>query len=177
MGSEVNLPGQEDRQLSINAVSVKDTEGIHSGFIMVFHDLTRIRQLENTRREFVANASHELRTPLSMIKGYVETLIDGAKNDHKSLDRFLLTIAKHTDRLTLLVEDLLSLSKLESETDRLDLAEVSLVALVDGVIEEFSSKASKQGIQLNNNLPKNLTLQADETTNYGKFSSIFWTTP
>ena len=162
MGSEVNLPGQEERQLSINAVSVKDAEGIHSGFIMVFHDLTRIRQLENTRREFVANASHELRTPLSMIKGYVETLIDGAKNDHKSLDRFLLTIAKHTDRLTLLVEDLLSLSKLESETDRLDLAEVSLVALVDGVIEEFSSKASKQGIQLNNNLPKNLTLQADE---------------
>ena len=69
MGSEVNLPGQEERQLSINAVSVKDAEGIHSGFIMVFHDLTRIRQLENTRREFVANASHELRTPLSMIKG------------------------------------------------------------------------------------------------------------
>lgn len=162
MGTEVSLPGKEERQLAVNAVSIKDAEGVHTGFIMVFHDLSQIRQLENTRREFVANASHELRTPLSMIKGYVETLLDGAQDDPQALDRFLHTIAKHTDRLTLLVEDLLSLSKLESEPNRLSLAEVNLNALAAGVIEEFASKASALEMELRNKIPADVVLQADE---------------
>src|SRR2546422_9431961 len=84
------------------------------GAILVFHDLDRLKQLENTRQEFVANVSHELRTPLSLIKGFVETLLDGAKNDPELSTRFLKTIEKHTDRLTYLIEDLLTISRLES---------------------------------------------------------------
>src|SRR5207302_553964 len=76
--------------------------------------LTRLKQLENTRQEFVANVSHELRTPLSMIKGYVETLINGAKDDPNVATRFLKTIEKHADRLTYLIDDLLTISRLES---------------------------------------------------------------
>lgn len=161
MGTEISPPGKEDSKIGVNAVSIKDAAGTHNGFIMVFHDLTRIRQLENTRREFVANASHELRTPLSMIKGYAETLLDGAKADPEALDRFLLTIAKHADRLTLLTEDLLSLSKMESEPDRLNLSETDLSVLADSVLEEFSAKADKQKLELQNNIPEGLMLQAD----------------
>jgi two-component system phosphate regulon sensor histidine kinase PhoR len=162
MGTEVKVPGQEDSQLEINAVSIKDTDGVHSGFIMVFHDLTRIRKLENTRREFVANASHELRTPLSMIKGYVETLLDGAKDDPKAIKRFLPTIAKHTDRLTLVVEDLLSLSRLESEGDTLELSDVNLSDIFAGVSDELAPKATNRDIDIYNQIDTTLTLQADE---------------
>ena len=162
MGTEINVPGQEDRQLEVNAVSIKDAEGVHRGFIMVFHDLTRVRQLENTRREFVANASHELRTPLSMIKGYVETLLDAAKDDPQALDRFLLKIAKHTDRLTLLVEDLLALSNLESASDALDIADVNLHGLVAGVFDEFASKAANRNMIMENQIDADCVLGADD---------------
>ena len=162
MGTEINIPDREDSQLEVNAVSIKDKNGAHTGFIMVFHDLTRIRKLENTRREFVANASHELRTPLSMIKGYVETLLDGAKDDPQAIKRFLPTIAKHTDRLTHVVEDLLSLSRLESEGDTLDLSAVNLSDIVAGVSDELTPKATNQKIDIYNQLDTALGLQADE---------------
>jgi len=162
MGTEINIPDREDSQLEVNAVSIKDKNGVHTGFIMVFHDLTRIRKLENTRREFVANASHELRTPLSMIKGYVETLLDGAKDDPQAIKRFLPTIAKHTDRLTHVVEDLLSLSRLESEGDTLDLSAVNLSDIVAGVSDELTPKATNQKIDIYNQLDTALGLQADE---------------
>src|SRR3954463_3105662 len=104
----------DDRWLEVSASSVLGPKGAQHGAILVFHDLTRLKQLENTRQEFVANVSHELRTPLSMIKGYVETLIAGAKDDPEVAEKFLRTIEKHTDRLTFLIEDLLTISQLES---------------------------------------------------------------
>jgi two-component system phosphate regulon sensor histidine kinase PhoR len=73
----LELPGMEERWLEVNAAAVHDREGHPRGAILVFHDLTRIKQLESTRQEFVANVSHELRTPLSLIKGFVETLLEG----------------------------------------------------------------------------------------------------
>ena len=91
-GLELELPGLNERWLEVNAAAVFDRDGSASGAILVFHDLTRIKQLENTRKEFVANVSHELRTPLSLIKGYVETLLDGAKDDPEIATRFLQTI-------------------------------------------------------------------------------------
>ena len=75
---------------------------------MVLHDATELRRLENIRRDFVANASHEIRTPLTAIKGFVETLRDGAMKNPEDADRFLGIIQKHVDRLVALVEDLLS---------------------------------------------------------------------
>src|SRR5688500_18540040 len=113
-GFELELPGIDERWLQVNAAAVLDREGAQHGAILVFHDLTRLKQLENTRQEFVANVSHELRTPLSLIKGFVETLLEGAKNDPELSSRFLQTIEKHTDRLTYLIEDLLTISRLES---------------------------------------------------------------
>ena len=163
MGTEISVPGKQDLTLEVNAVSIKDADNKPEGYIMVFHDLTRIRKLEDTRREFVANASHELRTPISMIKGYAETLAEGAKEDPETLERFLGTIIKHTDRLTLLVEDLLSLSKLESQSETLDISEVHTHSLVKSVFEELASRAEKQSVTLVNKVNLDLILPIDES--------------
>src|SRR6478609_2068813 len=108
---------------------------------LVFHDLTRLKQLENARKEFVANVSHELRTPLSLIKGYVETLLDGAKDNPEVSGRFLQTIDRNAERLKLLIEDLLTISELESGRVRLDLQPVPLNGLVDKTVEDFKANA------------------------------------
>jgi two-component system phosphate regulon sensor histidine kinase PhoR len=82
--------------------------------VLVFHDITELRRLEKIRKDFVANVSHELRTPLTSIKGYVEALLDGGKDDPKTTTDFLEIILKQSDRLNLIIEDLLELSKIES---------------------------------------------------------------
>jgi two-component system phosphate regulon sensor histidine kinase PhoR len=82
--------------------------------VLVFHDITELRRLEKIRKDFVANVSHELRTPLTSIKGYVEALLDGGKDDPKTTTDFLEIILKQSDRLNLILDDLLELSKIES---------------------------------------------------------------
>ena len=82
--------------------------------VLVFHDITELRRLENIRKDFVANVSHELRTPLTSIKGYIEALLDGAKDDPETSTKFLDIILKQSDRLNLILEDLLQLSRIES---------------------------------------------------------------
>src|SRR6266478_6231262 len=106
-GYELRLAGSGERWVQVNGAAIFNGNGQRRGTILVFHELTRIKQLERTRQEFVANVSHELRTPLSLIKGYVETLLEGAKDHPELATRFLKTIEKHTDRLTFLIEDLL----------------------------------------------------------------------
>jgi two-component system, OmpR family, phosphate regulon sensor histidine kinase PhoR len=160
-GHELELPGINGRWLQVNAAAVLDRQGTQYGSILVFHDLTRLKQLENTRQEFVANVSHELRTPLSLIKGFVETLLDGAKNDPELSTRFLHTIEKHADRLTYLIEDLLTISKLESGQIVMNLHEVELRNEVDQVIEDLFSRASGKQVTLRNALPEGLKSKAD----------------
>jgi two-component system, OmpR family, phosphate regulon sensor histidine kinase PhoR len=118
LGYELKLAGIYDRWLQINAAAIFDVEGKQHGTIVVFHDLTRLKQLERTREEFVANVSHELRTPLSLIKGYVETLLDGAKDNPEVETKFLQTIQRNSERLQFLIEDLLTISELESAASR-----------------------------------------------------------
>ena len=85
--------------------------------VVVLHDITNLQKLENLRREFVANVSHELKTPITSIKGFAETLIEGAKNDEQSLDMFLNIILKESNRIESLVMDLLDLSHIEQQTE------------------------------------------------------------
>src|SRR5947207_2414734 len=130
--------------------------------ILVFHDLTRLKQLENTRQEFVANVSHELRTPLSMIKGYVETLINGAKDDPNVAMRFLQTIEKHADRLTCLIEDLLTISRLESGQIVMNIQKVELRPVVDGVLNDLKSRAGDKNVVLENQVPEEIVVRAED---------------
>jgi two-component system phosphate regulon sensor histidine kinase PhoR len=105
----------QERFLQLHGTSLRDVSGAGIGGLMVVNDITRIKKLENIRRDFVANVSHELRTPLTSIKGYVETLITGAMNNREDAARFLGIVAGQVDRLNTIVEDLLSLSRLERE--------------------------------------------------------------
>jgi two-component system phosphate regulon sensor histidine kinase PhoR len=160
-GYELEMPGTDERWLEINAAAVLDREGKQHGAILVFHDLTRVKQLENTRQEFVANVSHELRTPLSLIKGFVETLLEGAKDDPDLAARFLKTIEKHTDRLTYLIEDLLTISRLESGQIVMNLHPVDLRAEVQHVMEDLQARADEKKIKIENCLPAALIARAD----------------
>jgi two-component system, OmpR family, phosphate regulon sensor histidine kinase PhoR len=112
--------------------------------LVIFHDVSQIRSLEAVRKEFVANVSHELRTPLSIITGYLETLIDGGDDRETNL-RFLRTMHKHAQRLNLLIEDLLTLSQLESRKISLHFESVDLSKSIDRVLEQLDSRIRESG--------------------------------
>lgn len=157
----LELPGVEERWVEVNAAAVADRDGGLRGTVLVFHDLTRIKQLERTRQEFVANVSHELRTPLSLIKGFVETLLDGAKNEPEKATRFLQTIEKHTDRLTFLIEDLLTISRLESGQIVMNLHPVDLREETQRAVEDLVQRAAEKEMTLENTVPMDLRAHAD----------------
>jgi two-component system phosphate regulon sensor histidine kinase PhoR len=157
---ELKLPEFSERWLQVNAAVISNAAGEREGTILVFHDLTRLKQLERQREEFVANVSHELRTPLSLIKGYVETLLDGARNNPEVAERFLQIIERNTNRLDLLIQDLLAISALESGKMKLELQPVELRQLVEKVFNDLHSRAENRSIKLVNELPA-MTANAD----------------
>jgi len=124
-----------------------------AGAVVVFHDITRIKQLENVRKEFVANVSHELRTPLSVIKGYVETLLDEQPPDAVTSKQFLQTVERHSRRLEALIADLLSISELESQQARLSLAPVSLAEAARAAMEDLATRARDKQINVILDIP------------------------
>ena len=158
---ELTLRGSGNRVVQVNAAAIGAVTPGPKGTIFVLHDLTLLKRLEETRREFVANVSHELRTPLSMIKGYVETLIDGAMNDPEVAARFLGIIERHTNRLTYLIEDLLLLSSLESGQSLLSLHPLNLRRVVTATLEDLESKAATKQIELRNDVPEALVVDGD----------------
>jgi len=149
------------RFLQVNALALRDHGGARDGAILVFHDLTRLRQLEGVRQEFVANVSHELRTPLSLIKSATETLLDGGKDDAAALARFLQIIDKHANRLALLIDDLLLLSTLDSGGLRLNRQPISLRAMVQDAIDDLQVRALTRDVRLENEVPVSLVALAD----------------
>jgi len=157
---ELKLPDLNERWLRVNAAVISNSAGEREGTILVFHDLTRLKQLERTREEFVANVSHELRTPLSLIKGYIETLLDGARNDPAIAERFLKIIERNTQRLDLLIQDLLTISALESGRIKLNLQPVELRPLVEKVFTDLNAKAENKNVELVNEVPE-LTASGD----------------
>ena len=157
---ELRLTSPEERWLQVNGAGIFNGNGQRHGTILVFHDLTRLKQLESARKEFVANVSHELRTPLSLIKGYVETLLDGAKDNPEVAAKFLQTIERNADRLKLLIEDLLTISELESGRVKLNLQMVALRPAVDKVLEDLKVRAGGRNMNLFNRTPE-LSLRAD----------------
>ena len=114
------------------------------GAVIVFHDITAVKNLEAIRREFVANVSHEFRTPLAIINGYIETLLDGALEDRATTEAWLKVMAKNGRRLGLLIEDLLTLSHLEYRSPELDFQKVDLPGLLDRVIERITPAISER---------------------------------
>lgn len=157
LGVEIILPGPPARVLQVNGNRLSGDQLT----LLVFHDQTRIKELERMRKEFVANVSHELRTPLSLIKGFVETLMGGAVTNPAQAQKFLQTINKHTDRLTYLIEDLLTLSRLEGGQISLNRQAVGLAELAQQVIEDLETRAREQSVQVVNLIPETVEVYAD----------------
>ena len=160
LGRELKIARPNERWVQVNGSAIFDDAGHRYGTVLVFHDLTRLKQLERTRQEFVANVSHELRTPLSLIKGYVETLLDGAKDNPEVAAKFLQTIDRNAERLKLLIEDLLTISELESGRVKLNLQSVPLRPLTEKVLADFRSRATAKEMTLVDQVP-DLRVRAD----------------
>ncbi|MBV9390589.1 MAG: PAS domain-containing protein [Verrucomicrobia bacterium] len=127
------------------------------GALVIFHDITQLRSLEAVRKEFVANVSHELRTPLSIITGYLETLIEHGEDKETTL-RFLKTMHKHAQRLNLLVEDLLTISQLESRKVSLEFQPMSFADCVTRVLDRLDSRVRESRATFSVNMPDDLPL-------------------
>ena len=117
--------------------------------VLVLNDVTRLKQLEQVRKDFVANVSHELKTPITAAKGYVETLLQGDYREAETAKEFLEIVLRHVDRLNAIVEDLLVISRLEQDTgEAAELERYDLAALVDQVVRMHGSQARRKGIRL-----------------------------
>ncbi|MDI6745158.1 MAG: ATP-binding protein [Thermodesulfovibrionales bacterium] len=127
-----------------------------SGVMLSFHDITRLKQLEDMRKDFVANVSHEIKTPITAIKGFAETLLGGAIDDRENAMKFLQTIKNHSERLNSLVEDLLTLSRIELGDIKIEKTAVRLDDVVDTVLTTLRNKADIKGIYLRREIPENL---------------------
>jgi len=121
-----------------------------AGAVIVLNDMTRMRRLEEVRRDFVANVSHELKTPITSIKGFVETLLEGAIKEPAQAKRFLQIIAKHSDRLNAIIEDLLSLSRLEIDTQQrsINFEPEKISTVIESAVEFAQVKAQQKQINL-----------------------------
>jgi two-component system phosphate regulon sensor histidine kinase PhoR len=136
--------------LRAHGTLLRSTTNQTTGALIVFHNITRLKQLENIRREFVANVSHELKTPITSIKGFVETLRDGAIDDAENVPRFLDIISRNANRLNAIIEDLLLLSKIEQgeEADQIVLTKESLKNVLSMAITVCESPAQEKQIVL-----------------------------
>lgn len=138
----------ERRYFVVYGIPIIGTNNVWKGVLLVFHDITEIKKLEQMRKDFVANVSHELKTPVTSIKGFTETLMDGAMNNKETLEAFLSIILKESDRLQTLIQDLLELSKIEQQGFRLNIQEIDLHAILEEIITILTGKAQAKNIKL-----------------------------
>lgn len=138
----------ERRYFVVYGVPIIGMNNVWKGVLLVFHDITELKKLEQMRKDFVANVSHELKTPVTSIKGFTETLLDGAMNNQETLEAFLSIILKESDRLQSLILDLLELSKIEQQGFQLSIQKLDLRLLLEEVITIINGKAVEKEIQL-----------------------------
>ena len=153
---EVTL--QEGVSLQVTATPIAEPDVPAELFILVFHDITELKKLEATRRDFVANVSHELRTPLTAIRGYAETLQSGALSDPDLARKFVGVIERHSERLTRLTNDLLTLSDLELGRTELQPIATSLMPVVEAALEALKNRAADGNVQLRADVTPDLPL-------------------
>jgi len=153
-----------ERHIEVSAVPIKKADDETSGAVVLFHDITELKQLDQIRREFVANVSHELRTPLSILRGYVEVLLDEPETSREELTRILSIMERHSKRLRRLVDDLLSLAQLESSQATLELSVVRVDELFNNLIRDWKEKLATKNLKVIVDLtPEAFTLHADGT--------------
>jgi two-component system, OmpR family, phosphate regulon sensor histidine kinase PhoR len=167
MRSELSLAdprASSERHIEVTAVPIKHAVDETTGAVVLFHDITELKRLDQIRSDFVANVSHELRTPLSILRGYIEMLLDNPKTSREELARILSIMERHSKRLGLLVDDLLSLARLESSNANLELSAVRVEELFNNVVRDWKEKLAAKNLKVIVDLaPDASTFRADET--------------
>lgn len=143
------------RLFAVSAMPMRNATG-EEGVVAIVRDVTRLRQLEDMRREFVANVSHELRTPLSIFHGYLENLRDNPDLPRKELVEIIGVLEKHSLRLNALVEDLLILARLESRDLHLQLEEIDLGPFLREIVADWKLRSSRKEITLTLEIARDL---------------------
>ena len=154
------LAGPVARHVHASSAVLADAGGQRLGALIMLDDITQVKQLENVRREFVANVSHELKTPITSIKGFMETLMDGTKHSPEDTQRFLEIIARQADRLDAIIEDLLSLSRIEQESERGEIhaRQERLIDIVNAAVLATRTLAENRNATIALEIPENLVL-------------------
>jgi two-component system, OmpR family, phosphate regulon sensor histidine kinase PhoR len=153
-----------DRYLEVSAVPIKGAADGTTGAVVLFHDITELKRLDQVRRDFVANVSHELRTPLSILRGYIETLLDSPETSREEFSRILRVMERHSKRLDLLVEDLLTLAQLESANPDLQLGTVDLSSFFGEVMHDWEKKLANKQLKVIIDVPPDFPMiRADRT--------------
>jgi len=135
-------------QIELDAVATRNQAGEITGVLVLFHDITELKKMDQVRRDFVANVSHELRTPLSILRGYIETLLDNPKTSREEFSRILGVMERHSKRLDLLAEDLLTLAQLESANPDLQLGKVDLSRFFGEIIRDWEKKLANKHLNM-----------------------------
>ena len=143
---EISPPQQPLSHFAASAVPLRDEHGRINGVVGVFHDISRLRQLEEVRREFVANVSHELRTPLSIFHGYLENLMDNLDMPAGDIRGILAIMRKHSLRLNALLEDLLNIARLESRREKLEPVEIETGPFICEILKDWRLKLAERKI-------------------------------
>src|SRR5690625_3183862 len=153
---------EEQIYLEIVGAPIFNERNMLKGAVLVIYDITEFKNLEVMRKDFVANVSHELKTPITSIKGFAETLLDGAAEDPEARNQFLTIIYDESNRIQLLIEDLLILSKLEKDGAVLTIAPIHVDFLIDEILPIVKQQASEKSIALHSDVERGIVYQADE---------------
>jgi two-component system phosphate regulon sensor histidine kinase PhoR len=148
--------GLPPRHFELNVVPIRTKKDEVGGAVVVFHDITRIKQLEVVRQDFVANVSHELRTPLAIFRGYLETLTDNPGLPREEAKRILETMRRHSNRLTALVEDLLVLTRLESRQMEAEFSTIRIDAFFQQLVRDWRIRANSGAATIEVDIPEEL---------------------
>ncbi|HEV2803712.1 MAG TPA: ATP-binding protein [Chthoniobacterales bacterium] len=161
---ELTRGGAEPRFFEVSAVPLREESVPENGAVVLFHDVSHLRKVEKMRRDFVANVSHELRTPLSIFRGYLETLLEDPHQPPGELLRILEIMERHSNRLNALVEDVLSLARLESSGMELNSSEIDLPDFLHAIMRDWEKRFAAKKLKSHLNFPGTLPpLRADET--------------
>lgn len=151
------------RDVAVTTLPINSETNGSAGAVVLFEDVTQLQQLEEVRRDFVSNVSHELRTPLSIFRGYLETLLDEPELAADERERILRVLEKHSTRLNSLVDDLLSLARLEAPAPHLDFGDLDVRKFLDRVAAEWEKKLAARQLRLVVEAPDELPpISADE---------------
>ena len=153
---------EEQIYLEIVGAPIFNERNMLKGAVLVIYDITEFKNIEVMRRDFVANVSHELKTPITSIKGFAETLLDGAADDPEALDQFLHIIFEESKRIQLLIDDLLILSKLEKDESTINVGPVEVGFVLDDILPVINQHAEQKNIDIQVDADKQLTFEADE---------------